>query len=151
MQGGARQVVNLDMSAGAISTGQQNHALNGLQGRASFLAHDLFKTWGKITRSGPYGLIVVDPPSYQKGSFVAGKDYVKLMRRLPELLIPGGRALICLNAPELGPDFLQQLMGEAAPELVFEQRLPNPAAFADVAPERALKVLVYRAPDLPPR
>ena len=151
LQGGARQVVNLDMSAGAISTGQQNHALNGLQGRASFLAHDLFKTWGKITRSGPYGLIVVDPPSYQKGSFVAGKDYVKLMRRLPELLIPGGRALICLNAPELGPDFLQQLMGEAAPELVFEQRLPNPAAFADVAPERALKVLVYRAPDLPPR
>ncbi len=149
LQGGARQVVNLDMSAGAIGTGQQNHALNGLQGRASFLAHDLFKTWGKIARSGPYGLIVVDPPSYQKGSFVASKDYVKLMRRLPDLLVPGGRVLLCLNAPELGPEFLQQLMSEAAPELVFEQRLPNPAAFADIAPERALKVLVYRAPELP--
>ncbi len=148
LQGGARQVVNLDMSAGAIATGQQNHALNGLQGRASFLAHDLFKTWGKITRSGPYDLVVADPPSYQKGSFVASQDYVKLMRRLPELLKPGGQALICLNAPELGSDFLQQLMRDAAPELVFEQRLPNPAAFADVAPERALKVLLYRAPDL---
>lgn len=150
LQGGARQVVNLDMSAGAIATGQQNHALNGLQGCASFLAHDLFKTWGKVNRGGPYDLIVIDPPSYQKGSFVASKDYVKLMRRLPDLLIPGGRALICLNAPELGPEFLQQQMSEAAPELVFEQRLPNPAAFADVAPERALKVLVYRAPELPP-
>ena len=42
-------------------------------------------------------------------------------------------------------------MTEAAPELVFEQRLPNPAAFADIAPERALKVLVYRAPELPSR
>jgi 23S rRNA (cytosine1962-C5)-methyltransferase len=146
--GGARQVLNLDMSQSAIGTGQQNHALNGLQGRASFLAHDLFKTWGKITRGGPYGLIVVDPPSYQKGSFVASKDYVKLMRRLPDLLVPGGLVLICLNAPELGPEFLQQLMGEAAPELIFEQRLPNPPAFADAAPERALKVLVYRAPTL---
>lgn len=149
LQGGARQVVNVDMSAGAISLGQQNHALNELQGKASFLAHDIFKTWGKITRGGPYGLVVVDPPSYQKGSFVATKDYLKLMRRLPDLLIPGGHALLCLNAPELSPAFLQQQMAEAAPELIFEQRLPNPAAFADVSPDRALKVLVYRAPELP--
>ena len=149
LQGGARQVVNLDMSAGAIALGQQNHALNGLQGRASFLAHDLFKTWGKITRSGPYGLVIVDPPSYQKGSFVATKDYVKLMRRLPELLIPGGQALLCLNAPELGPEFLQALVAEAAPELRFERRLDNPPEFADSAAERALKVLLYRAPELP--
>ncbi|MGQ3227210.1 MAG: class I SAM-dependent methyltransferase, partial [Hydrogenophaga sp.] len=42
-------------------------------------------------------------------------------------------------------------MQEAAPELVFEQRLPNPEAFADASPERALKVLVYRAPALAPR
>ena len=37
-------------------------------------------------------------------------------------------------------------MQEAAPELVFEQRLANPAAFADVSDEQSLKVLVYRAP-----
>ena len=150
LQGGARQVVNLDMSGGAIAIGQQNHALNGLAG-ASFLAHDLFSTWGKVNRLGPYGLVIVDPPSYQKGSFVATKDYARVLRRLPDLLRPGGHALLCLNAPELGPDFVQEAMREAAPELVFEQRLPNPPAFADTAPERALKVLVYRAPDLPPR
>jgi 23S rRNA (cytosine1962-C5)-methyltransferase len=150
LQGGARQVVNLDMSGGAIAIGQQNHALNGLAG-ASFLAHDLFSTWGKVNRLGPYGLVIVDPPSYQKGSFVATKDYARVLRRLPDLLRPGGQALLCLNAPELGPEFVQDTMREAAPELVFEQRLPNPSAFADVAPERALKVLLYRAPDLPPR
>ena len=55
--------------------------------RASFLTHDIFSTWGKITRSGPYGLVIVDPPSYQKGSFVATKDYARLMRRLPDLLV----------------------------------------------------------------
>ena len=150
LQGGARQVVNLDMSGGAIAIGQQNHALNGLSG-ASFLAHDLFSTWGKVNRLGPYGLVVIDPPSYQKGSFVATKDYARVLRRLPDLLRPGGHALLCLNAPELGPEFVQDTMRETAPELVFEQRLPNPSAFADIAPERALKVLLYRAPDLPPR
>ena len=151
LQGGARQVVNVDMSGGAMAIGQQNHALNGLASGASFLPHDIFKTWGKITRSGPYGLIIVDPPSFQKGSFVATKDYQRLMRRMNELLLPEGQLLLCLNAPELGPDFLQQQMQEAAPELQFERRLDNPASFADVAPERALKVLLYRAPALPPR
>ncbi|QHE85215.1 class I SAM-dependent methyltransferase [Hydrogenophaga sp. BPS33] len=148
LQGGAKQVVNVDMAAGAMAIGQQNHALNGLSSGAGFLAHDIFKTWGKINRSGPYGLVIVDPPSYQKGSFVATKDYLRLMRRLPDLLRPEGRVLLCLNAPELSTDFLQEQMREAAPELIFEERLPNPATFADVAPERALKVLLYRAPAL---
>jgi 23S rRNA (cytosine1962-C5)-methyltransferase len=146
--GGARHVVNVDMSGGAMAIAQQNHALNQLGDGASFLAHDIFKTWGRITRSGPYGLVIVDPPSYQKGSFVATKDYARLMRRLPDLLMPGGHALLCLNAPELGPDFLQDAMHEAAPELVYERRLDNPDAFADAAPGRALKALVYRAPAL---
>ena len=148
LQGGAKQVVNVDMSAGAIGVGQINHAINGLTAGPSFLPHDIFKTWGKITRSGPYHLVIVDPPSFQKGSFVATKDYAKLMRRLPDLLRPGGRALLCLNAPELSTEFLQTLMAETAPELVFVQRLENPPAFADVNPERALKVLVYQAPEL---
>lgn len=86
LQAGAKQVVNVDMSHGAMAIGQQNHPLNGISTGATFLMHDIFKTWGKITRSGPYGLVIVDPPSYQKGSFIATKDYAKLMRRLPELL-----------------------------------------------------------------
>ena len=144
LQAGAKQVVNVDMSHGAMAIGQQNHQLNGLSTGASFLAHDIFKTWGKISRSGPYDLVVVDPPSYQKGSFVATKDYSRLMRRLPELLKPGGHALLCLNAPELGIAFLQDQMQAAAPELRFVHRLPNPEVFADVSAERSLKVLVYQ-------
>ena len=149
MQAGAKQVVNVDMSHGAMAIGQQNHALNSITTGATFLMHDIFKTWGKITRSGPYGLVIVDPPSYQKGSFIATKDYAKLMRRLPELLAPGGFALLCLNAPELGLDFLQDQMQELAPELTFVERVANPAVFADVSPERSLKVLAYQMPSLP--
>lgn len=145
LQAGAKHVLNVDMGHGAIAIGQQNHQLNGLSTGASFLPHDIFTTWGKINRGGAYDLIIVDPPSYQKGSFVATKDYARLMRRLPDLLMPGGHALLCLNAPELGSAFLQDQMRELAPDLAFVQRVANPAAFADVSEERALKVLVYRA------
>jgi 23S rRNA (cytosine1962-C5)-methyltransferase len=143
---GARQVVNVDMSHGALAIGQQNHQLNGLGAGASFLPHDIFTTWGKINRSGPYGLVILDPPSFQKGSFVATKDYARLARRLPDLLRPGGHALLCLNAPELDVAFLQTTVQAEAPALRFVQRVANPAAFADVSAERALKVLVYSAP-----
>jgi len=133
------------MSSGAIAIGQQNHRLNGLDTGASFLAHDIFTTWGKINRAGPYDLIIVDPPTHQKGSFVATKDYARLMRRLPDLLAPEGCALLCLNSPTLGLSFLQDQMRELAPSLVFEQRVTNPAVFADSNEDRSLKVLVYRA------
>ncbi|WP_119967176.1 class I SAM-dependent methyltransferase [Simplicispira lacusdiani] len=147
-QAGARQVVNVDMSQGAMAIGQQNHQLNGITEGVSFLAHDIFKTWGKIGRGGPYDLVIIDPPSYQKGSFVAGKDYARFMRRLPDLLAPDGHALLCLNAPELGMAFLQEQMRELAPDLAFVERVANPAVFADVSEDRSLKVLVYRAPPL---
>ena len=148
LQAGAKQVVNVDMSHGAIGIGQQNHQLNGITSGATFLPHDIFSSWGKINRSGPYGLVIMDPPSYQKGSFVATKDYARLMRRLPDLLAPGGHALLCLNAPELGLAFLQDQMQELAPDLRFVERVANPPVFADVDPQRALKVLVYQAPEL---
>ncbi|MBN8748775.1 Ribosomal RNA large subunit methyltransferase I [Xylophilus ampelinus] len=145
LHAGADQVLNMDMSSGALAIGQQNHRLNGLEGGASFLGHDIFKSWGRIGREGPYALAIVDPPSFQKGSFVATKDYGRIVRRLPELLAPGGHAMLCLNAPELGPEFLQALVQAEAPALRFVERLANPPAFADAAPVRALKVLIYRA------
>ena len=146
LHGGAREVINLDMSSAALSIGQKNHALNGLRSRASFWAHDIFSSWGKVGRHGPYDLIIADPPSHQKGSFVATKDYPRLMRRLPDLLAPGGLAMLCLNAPELGSDFLREAMAQAAPTLTFQERLANPPGFEDLDPEKALKVLIYRAP-----
>ena len=150
LQAGARQVTNLDMSQGALGIGQQNHRANAVMANASFLPHDLFSSWGKVNRSGPYGLVIVDPPSYQKGSFVATKDYARLIKRLPDLLEPDGHVLLCLNAPELGTAFLQDQMRELAPALAFVERLANPPAFADISEERSLKVLVYRAPPLDP-
>lgn len=142
LQGGASEVVNVDMAAGALAIGQHNHQLNEVAG-GRFLAHDLFKSWGKVTRLGPYDIVVADPPSYQKGSFVASKDYPRLLRRLPQLLAPGGQALLCLNAPEMPSQFLLDVVASEAPGLRFVRRLENPPAFADAQPERALKVMLF--------
>ncbi|MDO5625830.1 MAG: class I SAM-dependent methyltransferase [Pseudomonadota bacterium] len=143
-QGGAAHVTNLDMARAALATGQQNHHLNGFAANASFLAHDLFNSWGKLTRGGPYDLVIADPPSYQKGSFIATKDYPRLLRRLPTLLAPGGHALLCLNAPELSMEWLNDQVRAHAPDVEFVERVPNPAVFADVEEGRGLKVGVYR-------
>ena len=146
LQAGAGQVVNVDMASGALNIGKQNHQLNGLVRGASFLPHDIFTSWGKIGRGGPYDVIVVDPPAYQKGSFVAEKDYARLVRRLPDLLAPGGQALLCLNSPKRDEAWLRDLVAAEAPALHLVQRLPNPPAFADVSSDRALKVLVFVEP-----
>ncbi|ABV86990.1 class I SAM-dependent methyltransferase [Shewanella pealeana] len=144
LQGKADEVVNIDMSKGALSIGKQNHILNDFKAGARFLGHDIFKSWGKLTKLGPYDLIIADPPSNQKGSFVATKDYARLLKRLPELLSDDGDMLLCLNAPELSIEFLMDQVKEYSPSLVFCEQLENPAVFADVDPNKALKVLRYR-------
>ncbi len=146
LQAGAGSVENYDMARAPLAVGRRNHQLNGVQDRAAFHAHDIFNSWGKIRRGGPYDLVVLDPPSFQKGSFVATKDYARLARKLPELLAPGGHALVCLNTPKLGTDFLRETLAMEAPTLEFIERVANPDTFADASPERALKVLVYRQP-----
>ncbi|MQA54836.1 class I SAM-dependent methyltransferase [Pseudomonas piscis] len=145
--GGAEKVVNLDMSRAALSRGRDNHRLNGHDlGRVGFLGHDLFKSWGKVKQGGPYDLVIIDPPSFQKGSFVLSKDYARVLRRLPELLTPTGRVLACMNDPAFSVEFLLDGMAEAAPGLRFEQRLDNPPEFPDADAQCGLKALVFNQP-----
>ncbi|WP_417222498.1 class I SAM-dependent methyltransferase [Amphritea sp.] len=142
--GGADRVVNLDMSRGALNTGRENHRINQLPtDHVKFLGHDLFRSWGKLKREGPYDLVIIDPPSFQRGSFVATQDYRKVLRRLPELTMQDGQVLLCLNSPALGSDFLLQLVEECCPEFSFSQRIAHPEDFPDQDPEQALKVLLF--------
>lgn len=142
--GGAQHVINLDMASAALSRGRENHRLNGHDlSRVSFLGHELFKSWGKVKKLGSYDLIIIDPPSFQKGSFVLSTDYRKILRRLPELLDAHGEVLACINDPDIGPDFLIEEMAAEAPQLRFVRRLENPPEFADVDPDAGLKTLLF--------
>ncbi|KJF92447.1 class I SAM-dependent methyltransferase [Photobacterium leiognathi] len=143
--GGAEHVVNLDMAKAALNRGRDNHHLNKHDlKKVSFLGHELFKSWGKVRKYGPYDLIIIDPPSFQKGSFALTKDYQKILRRLPELLTENGTVLACVNDPSITSDFLIEGMAAEAPELVFEKRLENPPEFKDIESEGGLKALVFQ-------
>lgn len=111
--------------------------------KVKFLGHDIFKSWGKIKKLGLYDLIIIDPPSFQKGSFALTKDYQKILRRLPSLLTETGEVLACVNSPAVSTDFLIDGMAEEAPELKFVERLDNPPEFSDISPESGLKVMRF--------
>jgi 23S rRNA (cytosine1962-C5)-methyltransferase len=144
---GAQKVVNVDMSSPALNFGRSNHQLNGMpKEKTEFVAENILKSWSRVKKPGPYDLVIVDPPSYQKGSFIAEKDYGKVIRRLPELMPQGGLVLACLNAPELSDDFLKKQFEEQLPKAEFIERLAPHPDFPDVNPEQQLKLLVYRVP-----
>jgi 23S rRNA (cytosine1962-C5)-methyltransferase len=144
---GADRVVNVDMSSAALNLGRANHQINALgKTRYEFLAVDILKSWSRIKKPGPYDLVIIDPPSYQKGSFVAEKDYAKVIRRLPELMPHGGHVLACLNAPELDVDFLKQLFNDHCVEASFIERLQPHEDFPDIEPAQQLKLLIYYLP-----
>ena len=141
--GGAEEVINLDMASGALATGRKNHELNfenQIFRRASYLPHDLFKSWGRLVREAPYDLVVIDPPSNQGKSFKSETHYPKILRRLPELLALDSQILACLNAPHLDETFLTDLFADYQ----NQGRLPCAPGFEDRNSSAALKSFVFQ-------
>ncbi|MFT5661735.1 MAG: 23S rRNA (cytosine1962-C5)-methyltransferase [Sulfurimonas sp.] len=143
--GGASKVSNIDMSKGALSTGRTNHHLNDLDMRGiSFHPYNILKSFSRIKKKGPYDLIIIDPPTFQKGSFEATKDYRKLIMKLPQIAAEDCLLLACLNSPELDVEFITDLMKELAPSFKFVRRLDNVEEFASADENRSLKNLVFQ-------
>ncbi|MDN5092412.1 class I SAM-dependent methyltransferase [Aliarcobacter butzleri] len=141
----AKQVVNVDMAKGALTTGRENHHLNNLDTKkVKFMPYDILKSWNRIKKEGPYDIIIIDPPSFQKGSFAATKDYEKIIKKLPELASENCIVLSCLNAPELDSDFIKEKFKEFAPTFRFEKRLENLKEFITNNEEKSLKNLIFK-------
>ena len=144
-EAGASKVVNIDMSRPSLSLGRESHRANEQSlDDIHFLGHDIFKSWGKLRRNGPYDVLIVDPPSRQYKSFVAEKDYPRLVKRLVSLSAPGADILLCLNSPLLGYSFLEELMAEHCPEAHYHACLVPPFDFPESEPDRGLKILHYK-------
>ena len=141
LAGGAKGVTNVDMSKPSIEWGNQNHMLNG-QGPMPIkrVPHNLFKSWGRIKQFGRYDLVIIDPPSQQRGSFNAEKNYKSVVRRMKELCNPGAQIIAVLNSPFLGRDFLLELFAKELPQASFEQWLPVAEEFEEIDPEKGLKI-----------
>lgn len=145
IEGGATSVVNVDMNKNVLTTGRENHRLNGLDTKkVQFMPYNILKSWSRIKKAGPYDLIIIDPPSFQKGSFAATSDYAKIIRRLHEFAAEECTVLAALNAPELNTAFIKELFYENAPEFSYIKRLENLASFPAINEERSLKNLIFK-------
>lgn len=143
-QAGADSIVNVDMSSRALSRGRDNHKINDLANTpVTYLCENILKSWGRIRKKGPFDVIIFDPPSYQKGSFIAKRDYAKLIKRIPELSADNCRILTCLNAPELDGDFIPSLFNTNLPDAGLCEKLPMHKDFADINESKALKLYCY--------
>lgn len=145
MDAGAHSVVNVDMNKNVLTMGRENHRLNALETKnVEFMPYNILKSWSRIRKSGPYDLIIIDPPSFQKGSFAATSDYEKIIRRLHEFAAHECIVLSALNAPELDSEFIKTLFRDNAPEFEYVERLNNLESFPEIEKERSLKNLVFR-------
>ncbi len=145
IDGGATLVVNNDMSKPALDWGRRNHELNDHDLRqVRMLPHNLFKSWGKIREYGPYDIIIIDPPTNQRGSFNAEKQYGQILKRLPELAAPGADIVACLNSPFLNTDFLPGQMARWCARAALIETLPASADFPEQFPDRGLKIYRFR-------
>ncbi|UTJ05507.1 class I SAM-dependent methyltransferase [Arcobacter roscoffensis] len=141
----ASKVVNVDMSKGALSQGRKNHHINNLDTKnIKFMPYNILKSWSRIRKDGPYDIIIIDPPSFQKGSFAATKDYEKIIKKLDELANDECVVLACLNAPELDVQFLKDIFSKNARSFQYVKRLSNLDTFPSSDEERSLKNLVFK-------
>lgn len=112
---GARKVVLVDESEGALARARKNAELNGLADRMEFARADVFDFLEKEIRQGParYDFIVLDPPAFVKNAKKikeAVRAYALLNSRCMRLLKPGGLLATSSCSYHLGrPEFLDML------------------------------------------
>ncbi|MDG1751661.1 MAG: class I SAM-dependent methyltransferase [Thalassotalea sp.] len=145
LAGGAEQVINIDMAKAALSKGRDNHKLNKQDlSRVKFEGVDIFKSYGRLKKYGPYDILVCDPPSFQKGSVDIARDYKKIIKRIPQLMKPEAEILLCLNSPDLDESFLLSEVERECPECVFQNKIFNPDVFVEAEKGKGLKVLRFK-------
>lgn len=145
LAGDASHVVNIDVSKAALTKGRENHRLNQQDlSKITFEGVDIFKSYSRLKKHGLYDLIICDPPQFQKGRIDIKRDYKKIIRRIPELLKPNGLLMLCLNSPELGNDFLQEMINTECPQCHFIENIKPPTAFKEAVEGKGLKITVFQ-------
>ena len=141
LAGHAKQVVSVDMSKPSIAWGSRNHALNEHDPRSvRSVPHNLFRSWGRIKQFGRYDTVIIDPPTRQRGSFDAEKDYSAVLKKLGQLTKPGADIIATVNSPYLNEDYLPDLFARYANKCAYRSMMPVAPEFEDKFPERALKI-----------
>jgi 23S rRNA (cytosine1962-C5)-methyltransferase len=145
LAGGASKACNVDISKTSIKWGEQNHRLNQ-QGpeQIKSIPYNLFRSWGRIQQYGRYDLVLIDPPSRQRGAFDVEKNYGAVLRKLSKLCSANADVIATINSPFLASDYLLEQFEKNAPEATLIGTIPAAPEFADKYPERGLKICHFR-------
>jgi 23S rRNA (guanine2445-N2)-methyltransferase / 23S rRNA (guanine2069-N7)-methyltransferase len=101
--GGAPATTTVDLSNTYLEWAQRNMALNGFSGREHrFVRDDAMTFLREHPRIACYDLAVVDPPTFSNSKrteefFDVQQDHVEILRRLVDLVTPGGLIYFSTN------------------------------------------------------
>ena len=133
LAGGARRVVQVDLSSKFMELARQSAMLNRLDlGRMKLRAADFFSEAGKYKKEGLlFDLVLLDPPFFsvtEKGKVDLLSENHRLINKLRPLVRDGGRLIAINNALFLsGADYVESLEKLCQDGyLEIEQYLPVP-------------------------
>jgi len=142
LKGQAANVVNIDMASGALKTAQRNHQFNQCSdGKASFYKRDILKSAQQFSRMGPYDLIIIDPPPYQRKSFTGWADYQKLLTRCEKSLNEQGKILACLNNPQVRMNEFIKNIHELLPSARLLEKIDSSPEIKEQDENKGLKIV----------
>jgi len=125
--GGARSVIAVDSSGGALSLARRNAELNGVDGRCTFLEANAFDELRRRAGAGErFDAIILDPPPFARSKEAAERAaaaYKEINLRALKLLRPGGVLITCSCSSHVSESLLQQVVAGAAVDAKREVRL----------------------------
>ena len=136
-RGGASEIINVDMNKNVLITGQKNHQINNLDLKnIRFLRRDVLKS--SFKKYAFFDVIIIDPPSFQKGSFIASKDYKKIIKKLKDISHKNTTLIACVNSPKINKEDLINLV-EKESDFKYKEEVKPPKEYTN----STLKSLVF--------
>ena len=128
LKGGARSLVNVDSSAGALELGRRNLQLNGLAAdKVEDIEADMFGLLRRFRDARrEFDLIIIDPPKFAetRGHLEkACRGYKDISLFAFNLLRPGGTLLTFSCSGAVTPDLFQKVVADAALDAGRDARL----------------------------
>jgi 23S rRNA (cytosine1962-C5)-methyltransferase len=136
LAGGARYVIQTDLSDRFLSLARKTYQLNAWKGqRQDLMAGNFFTVIARLKRQARlFDCVFIDPPFFSstpEGRVDLNKDYIRLINKVRPLVSDGGRLVVVNNAVFVsGRSFLQSLQDLTLSGYIeIEQLLPAPSDF----------------------
>lgn len=152
---GARSVLGLDISAGAVEQANANAKLNGLENSCRFEtanAFDVLKQWTKEGKQ--FDVVMLDPPAFTKSRETIQKaitGYKEINLRGMKLVRPGGFLVTSSCTNLVHPDLFLQIIDMAAKDarrkirqVTFQTQSPDHPVIPGMDNTQYLKFLIIQ-------